>query len=956
MRAQKFVFAALAFTQSVNAFNPTWQYDGFGLIGKPHVGITEDAFNARSNAYFGIANPSQSMKTARGQIKDGSAVVDKHGDAEAEDSKCHFDDENFFNSNGRLIDKRAEVVTALMADNLPKARNALGRALHTLQDFYSHSNWVELGKTDISQNLGKTWPLEIAPAAEIDPLIPTCTECAYTVSRNVALGIAAACRSAGTLVLDPMGALEKTSIIACLYPNPLFEWGHCDKPSNLAISPDLSSPIPHLLTSGWFGTKVKLHSDRPVGKCSHGGPFDRDADGLEGISKDTSSRFYSPHFDRHSDAVDLAGKATEKYFDDLRDVLCTTGSGAKIAEKDCLPLKKLFGVGPPMAFAIDTTGSMGNVIASVRKDAIAIVNARRNTLDEPGYYVLSEINDPAPTSASVYFDPDSFIAAISKLGAFGGGDCPEFAMTGLANALNKMSSGGTIHLWTDAAAKDVTMSQTITQQAFKQKVSIYSYLFNSGGCSTSDGFSFVSLGSGGQSFGNLSPSEAGNTANLAGSLTFENKVEIWKVRVVNAVNPSNFRRRAARPFSYNVPVDSTMASMTLSLSGVSVNLTLLRPDGSQVKASDTGVTITTLSTGAIYTVAKPTVGNWQVTVLSDKDFSLSVFGTSTLQFDTFDFVVSAGAHHDGYFPVETTPIPGTSAIGVAVLDGTFASADFELRSTTGESLGKLGLIAGTGASEFETPSNNFWGNVTIPSGAFNVYVSGKDTAGAPYQRVLPGILTPVPSNYTNPGNSTKPANSTAFANSTTVVPTSSKWANATSTVTLTSVGTVCPSCQPSPNNAVTTLTQTIIYYTCSPIEISNTVSFATSTITTTIAVPCYSGCNAPLSTISPGCTACTAISGGPSVSKTRPSISGSSNNPASITSSAGSIPSRAGVLGSLNISSPTGPVSSSVGMPNSTGSGSRVFSTVAPGQGGRVAHNGVLGTIMFGITGLIGFL
>jgi von Willebrand factor A domain-containing protein 7 len=810
MPNMKALVAALALTQlsvPVYAFNPTWPYDGFGIIGKPHVAMTEEAFNNRSKAYFNIENPSRTMKEARGQMKDGSAVVDHHGDAEAEDSKCHFDDENFFNSNGRLIDKKSEVVDALLADDLAKARNSLGRALHTLQDFYSHSNWVELGKTEISQNLGKTWPLEIAPAAEIDPLIPTCKDCSYTFSRARALDIAAEYRRLsllGSVFIDPMGAFEKTKIIKCMFPDPLFEWGHCGKPGNLDIPAYLSSPVPHLLTSGWFGTKLKLHSDRPKGKCSHGGPFDRDADGLEGISKDTSHRFFSPHFDRHAEAADLALKATEKYFDDLRDILCTTGSGAKIEEKDCLPLKKLFGVGPPMAFTIDTTGSMGNVIASVRKDAIAIVNARRKSLDEPGYYVLSEINDPAPTSATVYFDPDSFIAAISRLGAFGGGDCPEYAMAGLANALDKMSSGGSIHLWTDAAAKDVALAQTITQRAEKKKVSIYTYLFTSGGCSTSEGFSFVSLGSGGQSFGDLSPSEAGNTANLAGSLVTENKVEIWKI-IVNALNPFKLRHRAAGPFAYDIPVDSSMTVMTVSLSGTAVALSLFRPDGTEVKAGVADIVITTLSTGTIYTISKPATGLWKVTVSGKTGFSLSVFGTSTLQFDSFDFVESAGANHDGYFPVTSTPVPGTKAIGVAVLDGSFASADFEFRSTDGLFLGKLGLIHGTGDSEFEAPSNHFWGSLTVPSGTFNVYVSGKDTAGTPYQRVLPGILTPVPSNFTNPTNFTSSSTSmtpTAFLNSTTSFPATTSGSSGS-----TSGDHISSSCQPTPTDFVTTLTQ-----------------------------------------------------------------------------------------------------------------------------------------------------
>ncbi len=38
--------------------------------------------------------------------------------------------------------------------DLTNARELLGQLLHTLQDFYSHSNWVEMGKTDINELIG----------------------------------------------------------------------------------------------------------------------------------------------------------------------------------------------------------------------------------------------------------------------------------------------------------------------------------------------------------------------------------------------------------------------------------------------------------------------------------------------------------------------------------------------------------------------------------------------------------------------------------------------------------------------------------------------------------------------------------------------------------------------------------------------------------------------------------
>src|SRR5207302_627680 len=67
------------------------------------------------------------------------------------DSAAHFDDEDFAGGTQRLIDLKSRIIekiTAAVPDGVG-ARQELGGALHTVQDFYSHSSWVELGNTTI---------------------------------------------------------------------------------------------------------------------------------------------------------------------------------------------------------------------------------------------------------------------------------------------------------------------------------------------------------------------------------------------------------------------------------------------------------------------------------------------------------------------------------------------------------------------------------------------------------------------------------------------------------------------------------------------------------------------------------------------------------------------------------------------------------------------------------------
>lgn len=92
------------------------------------------------------------------QIADANEGVDSiaAGSAAIFHSERHFTDENYAGASQRLIDLRREIVQLVKDQSRDgkKARQRLGRALHTLQDFYAHSNWVERGNGAINSALG----------------------------------------------------------------------------------------------------------------------------------------------------------------------------------------------------------------------------------------------------------------------------------------------------------------------------------------------------------------------------------------------------------------------------------------------------------------------------------------------------------------------------------------------------------------------------------------------------------------------------------------------------------------------------------------------------------------------------------------------------------------------------------------------------------------------------------
>lgn len=81
----------------------------------------------------------------------------------------HFTNEEFRAGTQRLLDLRDEILR-LVRQARPDGRTArtrLGQALHTVQDFYSHGTWVELGRTNINNSFGRN--TDANPAAAVMP-------------------------------------------------------------------------------------------------------------------------------------------------------------------------------------------------------------------------------------------------------------------------------------------------------------------------------------------------------------------------------------------------------------------------------------------------------------------------------------------------------------------------------------------------------------------------------------------------------------------------------------------------------------------------------------------------------------------------------------------------------------------------------------------------------------------
>ncbi|XP_060678187.1 von Willebrand factor A domain-containing protein 7 [Hemiscyllium ocellatum] len=178
------------------------------------------------------------------------------------EGRYHFDSESLAEGKALLLTTKARAIQNILQQNYNTARKNVGSLLHTLQDFYSHSNWVELGFQKPLRNLLRA---DESIGRIAGPDERTCSECVTSHS----------CRDK---ILD----------------NVLNQ---------------------KILTTGYFGFSSNA---RPEGKCSHGGSADRGKRANQGINKDTRK---SPHGQYHNTAAEIATQASLELFLEIWDTV-----------------------------------------------------------------------------------------------------------------------------------------------------------------------------------------------------------------------------------------------------------------------------------------------------------------------------------------------------------------------------------------------------------------------------------------------------------------------------------------------------------------------------------------------------------------------------------------------------------------------------------------------------------
>ncbi|XP_060782511.1 von Willebrand factor A domain-containing protein 7-like [Neoarius graeffei] len=569
----------------------------------------------------------------------------------------HFVNELFLSGRQIITDGLSAIKFNVKDQSYVTAREALGSILHTLQDFYSHSNWIELGQRKPYSNLIK----RNAPISNIADS-ETCRPCNSDVCR-------------GNILEDIINQQK--------------------------------------LTSGYFGFS------KPKGKCSHGGFFDLSSWGHGGINKDDLS---SSHGYLHGIAASVATAASKEL---LQDIRATVGDSTFL---------RLMGLSQTsvLCFVIDTTGSMSDDIAEVRRVTSSIIDSQTGTATQPSEYILVPFNDPDYGPLTRTTDPKIFKKQLGALTASGGGDAPEMSLSALQLALTGSPPQTEIFVFTDADAKDKSLKSTVQALIEITKSKVTFMLTNALSSRRRRSARAVDVkrdvstwlsNPQNQVYHNLAQSSGGQAIEVT-KTTLDQATDIIAVFSRSTlVTLFQAVRNPAKAENFSVFVDSSVQNLTFYITGNSPNYNITSPSGVSQSSAELSGTLGPIQKVGNFHKMQPNVsdktGLWLFSINSTQPYTIRVVGQSEIAF-LFDFVELSQGLHPSYAVLNSRPAAKTNVTLLVSMIGGDSVTPTEVSLVETSSSNSLnGTLEEVARGQYLVTFNS------TPAGEFTVRVVGQ---------------------------------------------------------------------------------------------------------------------------------------------------------------------------------------------------------------------------------------
>ncbi|XP_031415797.1 von Willebrand factor A domain-containing protein 7-like [Clupea harengus] len=398
----------------------------------------------------------------------------------------------------------------------------------------------------------------------------------------------------------------------------------------------------------------------------------------------------------------------------LEDIRLATG------DKDFL---RLVGVSQSsvLSFVVDTTGSMSDEIAEVKRVSFSIIDLKRGTQKEPSEYILVPFNDPDFGPLIRTTDADIFKQHINGLSASGGGDIPEMSLSGLQLALTAAPPSSDIFLFTDAPAKDVTLKSTVTAliESTKSKVTFMltdpsrsARRHQRSGSPTSNRLSEADA----QLYRDLAQASGGQAIEVSESSLPQATVIIEDSSSPALVTLLQAVRTPLRAENFSFLLDELVSNVTLYITGSSPAFTLFSPTGeSQSHEVSEGPLGTIQRVGNLQRMQVKThnrTGLWDITINSTATFTVKVTGQSSINF-LFNFVEAFGGAHGDFSLKQSRPSVGKNATLLMSVTGSDSLRVTEVALVPVSGSGAVnGTVEALGGEDFlvtvdELPVENF---------------------------------------------------------------------------------------------------------------------------------------------------------------------------------------------------------------------------------------------------------
>ncbi|XP_071362498.1 von Willebrand factor A domain-containing protein 7-like isoform X2 [Trachinotus anak] len=591
--------------------------------------------------------------------------------------RFHFDNEEFTEGRKLIAEGLSAVKASNKRNNFEAARAKLGRILHTLQDFYSHSNWVEMRNKLPNSNLIRS----------------------DTSIGNVAAKSRATCRNCDG-----------------------------DDCTNNILEDILEEKI---LTSGYFSL-LPFFSTKPTGKCSHGGAFDQTSkiEPKGGINKD---EFDSSHGHLHREAANLAIAATSELLEDVRgaagDRPFLQMMGITKGKPLCFVIDTTGSMGDDIAAVRTVTSSIINSKVGTEDEPSLYILVPFN---DPDFGPLTKTTDPnvfknAINSLSADGGGDSPEMSLSGL---------QLALTGVPSNseifLFTDATAKDTHLRSTVTALIERTKSVVTFM-------ITNILGSRRRRQTDNGQQQNSrmLKSDAQLYRDLAQASGGQAIEVAKSELLGATSIITESSSSSLVTLLQAARSPGKAENFTFTVDESVKNLTIYITGRSATFTLISPTGvSHSSANMTGsLIITSKSVGNFQTLQlKTQVGLWEIKMESASPYTLKVVGESSIDF-LFDFLEVSQGPLGGFDVLDNRPRAGVnSSLRLTLIGGDSATVT-EVTLVESSGSGKVnGSVQAQDGEDFLVQFDR------IPSVEFVVLVKGQTSntsskaSSVPFQR------------------------------------------------------------------------------------------------------------------------------------------------------------------------------------------------------------------------------